>query len=87
MSVGNYLQVRQASAACLRPRDPPQTLQGVRHSDPFPRTRVRAHVCSQAGGWRKLHDEELRDLYSSPSIITMKIGGACGTNGRNACRF
>jgi hypothetical protein len=21
------------------------------------------------GGWRKLHDEELRDLYSSPSII------------------
>jgi hypothetical protein len=23
------------------------------------------------GGWRKLHNEELRDLYSSPSIITM----------------
>jgi hypothetical protein len=22
-----------------------------------------------AGGWRKLHSEELRDLYSSPSII------------------
>jgi hypothetical protein len=22
-----------------------------------------------AGGWRKLHNEELRDLYSSPSII------------------
>jgi hypothetical protein len=22
-----------------------------------------------AGGWRKLHYEELRDLYSSPSII------------------
>jgi hypothetical protein len=21
------------------------------------------------GGWRKLHNEELRDLYSSPSII------------------
>jgi hypothetical protein len=21
------------------------------------------------GGWRKPHDEELRDLYSSPSII------------------
>jgi hypothetical protein len=21
------------------------------------------------GGWRKLHDEELRDLYSSPSTI------------------
>jgi hypothetical protein len=25
------------------------------------------------GGWRKLHDEELRDLYSSPSIIRMFI--------------
>jgi hypothetical protein len=23
------------------------------------------------GGWRKLHDEELRDLCSSPSIIRM----------------
>jgi hypothetical protein len=22
-----------------------------------------------SGGWRKLHNEELRDLYSSPSII------------------
>jgi hypothetical protein len=22
------------------------------------------------GGWRKLHNEELRNLYSSPSIIT-----------------
>jgi hypothetical protein len=21
------------------------------------------------GGWRKLHNEEVRDLYSSPSII------------------
>jgi hypothetical protein len=24
-----------------------------------------------AGGWRKLHNEELHDLYSSPSIIRM----------------
>jgi hypothetical protein len=24
-----------------------------------------------AGGWRKLHDEELHSLYSSPSIIKM----------------
>jgi hypothetical protein len=23
------------------------------------------------GGWRKLHNEELRDLYTSPSIIRM----------------
>jgi hypothetical protein len=23
------------------------------------------------GGWRKLHNEELRNLYSSPSIITI----------------
>jgi hypothetical protein len=23
------------------------------------------------GGWRKLHDEELHNLYSSPSIIRM----------------
>jgi hypothetical protein len=23
------------------------------------------------GGWKKLHNEELRDLYSSPSIITI----------------
>jgi hypothetical protein len=24
-----------------------------------------------AGGWRKLHNEELHNLYSSPSIIRM----------------
>jgi hypothetical protein len=24
------------------------------------------------GGWRKLHNEELRDLYSSPSVIRIK---------------
>jgi hypothetical protein len=24
------------------------------------------------GGWRKLHNEELPNLYSSPSIITIK---------------
>jgi hypothetical protein len=46
------------------------------------------------GEWRKLHNEELRDLYSSPSIIrTISLrrwdGRACRTNGdkRNACRF
>jgi hypothetical protein len=27
------------------------------------------------GGWRKLHNEELRDLYSSPSIIRIIMSG------------
>jgi hypothetical protein len=37
-----------------------------------------------AGGWRKLHNEELHNLYSSPSIIRMiksRRGKACSTNG------
>jgi hypothetical protein len=46
------------------------------------------------GEWRKLHNEELRDLYSSPSIIRIikyeedEMGGPCSTNGekRNAYR-
>jgi hypothetical protein len=38
------------------------------------------------GGWRKLHNEELHNVYSSPSIISDKVkkdemGGACSTNG------
>ena len=36
--------------------------------------------------WRKLHNEELNDLYSSPSIVVDKIeknemGGACSAYG------
>jgi hypothetical protein len=37
------------------------------------------------GGSRKLHNEELHNLYCSPSIIRIikedEMGGACGTNG------
>jgi hypothetical protein len=40
------------------------------------------------GGWRKLHNKELHNLYSSPSIIRiiksrrMRWAWTCGTNGR-----
>jgi hypothetical protein len=39
------------------------------------------------GGWRKLHNEELHNLYCLPSIIRMikskedEMGGAYSTNG------
>jgi hypothetical protein len=38
------------------------------------------------GDWRKLHNEELHNLYSSPNIIIIKskedeMGRACSTNG------
>jgi hypothetical protein len=35
------------------------------------------------GEWRKVHNEEFPDLYSSPSIISEEdeMGGACSTNG------
>jgi hypothetical protein len=47
------------------------------------------------GKWIKLQNEELRNLYSSPSVIRMiksrrrEIGRACNTNGenRNVCRI
>jgi hypothetical protein len=38
------------------------------------------------GEWRKLHNEELHNLYLSPDIIRQVkangVGGACGTHGR-----
>jgi hypothetical protein len=45
------------------------------------------------GGWRKLHNEEFHNFYSSPSIIRMikedEMGRACSTIGakRNAHRI
>jgi hypothetical protein len=47
------------------------------------------------GGWRKLHNEELHNLYSSPSIIRMINSGRLRWAGhlarlseqRNACRI
>jgi hypothetical protein len=38
------------------------------------------------GGWRKLHNEELHNMYSSPSIIRMirlssNLGRACSMDG------
>jgi hypothetical protein len=38
------------------------------------------------GDWRKLHNEELHNLYSSPDIISQvkanEVSGACSTHGR-----
>jgi hypothetical protein len=47
------------------------------------------------GGWKRLHNEELRGLYCLLSIIRIyqgnedEVGGACGTNGgeRNVYRL
>jgi hypothetical protein len=41
------------------------------------------------GGWRKLHNEELRDLYSSPKSRRMRWSGHVARRGekRNAYRL
>jgi hypothetical protein len=36
------------------------------------------------GSWRKLHNDELHSLYSSPNIVRVtevEVGGTCGTHG------
>jgi hypothetical protein len=44
------------------------------------------------GEWRKLHNEELHDLYSSPYIVRVikiknnEMGGACSADGRGERR-
>jgi hypothetical protein len=43
-----------------------------------------------AGEWRKMHNEELHNLYSSADSIRKvkanEVGGACGTHGRGERR-
>jgi hypothetical protein len=42
------------------------------------------------GEWRKLHNEERHDLYSSPNIVRIikdEMGGTCSTNGREEERI
>jgi hypothetical protein len=39
-----------------------------------------------AGGWRRLHNEELHTLYASPNVIRLinkknEMGSACNTHG------
>jgi hypothetical protein len=39
------------------------------------------------GSWRKLHNNELHNLYSSPNIVREdEVGGTCGTHGRGEGR-
>jgi len=33
------------------------------------------------GEWRRLHNEELNDLYSSPNVVKNEMGWACGAYG------
>jgi len=43
------------------------------------------------GEWRKLHNKELNDLYSSPNIVRVikiekiEMGGACSMYGGEVC--
>jgi hypothetical protein len=37
------------------------------------------------GEWRKLHNDELNNLYSLPNIEKNEMGGACGAYGGEVC--
>jgi hypothetical protein len=55
--------------------------------------RIRPKRVEVTGEWRKLHNEELRDLYSSPSIIRimksrrMRRAGHVARMGRRGTRI
>jgi hypothetical protein len=62
--------------------------------------RVLRRICGPrrdevTGGWRKLHNKELHNLYSSPSIVRIKVSRKMRwelhvtqlATKRNACRF
>jgi hypothetical protein len=38
-----------------------------------------------AGGWRRLHNEELHNLYTSPNIIRMIMSSRMGWTGHAEC--
>jgi hypothetical protein len=40
-----------------------------------------------AGGWRKLHNEELHNFYSTLQVKEHEMGIACSTNGRRGMRI
>jgi hypothetical protein len=52
----------------------------------MPRNIFGPKMVEVTGGWRKLHNEELHDMYSLPSIMRNyqveedEVGGACNTN-------
>jgi hypothetical protein len=48
--------------------------------------RIFGHKKEVAEGWRRLHNEELQNLYASPSIVKVineDEMGTCSTHGRH----
>ena len=51
------------------------------HTAVHPRAEVQLHV--EPVEWRKLHNEQLHSLYSSPNIVRLiEMGSSCSQNGR-----